>query len=139
MSGEDPRDRVIPSDPSGALTGRGSGVTGVAVSLQVTRRAQALLEDLQREHGEGLLFMISGGCCDATSPMLLKGFHLGLSDRRLGEVEGIPVYASEEQARRLGGYELVFDVVDGTGGHGFSLEGARRKRFVLRSRRRAEE
>lgn len=124
--------------PSEALIDCDREVTDGAVSLRVTRRAGALLQALRREYGEGLLFVISGGCCDATSPMLLKDFRLGLGDRRIGDVQGIPVYASEDQARRLGGYELELDVIDGVSGHGFSLEGAYRKRFVLRSHRRVE-
>jgi len=105
------------------------------IRISITPSARAMLKALQQEHGSRLLFIISGGCCDATSLMLLKDFHIGSRDRKLGEVEGIPIYAMEEQAERLAGYHLEIDLIEGSGGNGFSLEGARRVRFLLRSHR----
>jgi len=107
--------------------------TNVLISL--TPRARAMLTELQQEHGSQLTFIISGGCCDATSPMLLKDFRLGAQDRKLGEVEGVGVYATAEQATRLAGYRLEIDLIEGGWGNSFSLEIARRARFIVRTSR----
>ncbi len=105
------------------------------ILISLTARARAMLEELRREHGPQLIFIISGGCCDATSPMLLKDFRVGNQDQKFGQVEGVEVYASREQAQRLAGYRLEIDLIEGGGGNGFSLESARRVRFILRSYR----
>ena len=57
---------------------------------------------------------------------------VGASDVLLGDLDGHPFYIGREQWDRWNHTRLVIDVVDGRGS-GFSLEGPRGVRFLLRS------
>jgi uncharacterized protein (DUF779 family) len=102
----------------------------------VTPRAHRLLARVRAAvgaDGDGLAFMISGGCCGGTNPVLcaraaiIDGF-----DVRLGEADGIAVYAHPDHARYLATDRFVIDAIDGARGDTFSLEIAHGGRFVLR-------
>jgi uncharacterized protein (DUF779 family) len=98
-----------------------------------TLRARQLLERVQRADGGALAFLISGGCCGGTNPVLcrrdaiLDGF-----DVSLGEAGGLPVFAHPEHARYLLQNRFVIDALDATGSDTFSLEASYGARFVLR-------
>jgi uncharacterized protein (DUF779 family) len=101
-----------------------------------TPRAQRLLARVRAATGTdagGLAFMISGGCCGGTNPVLcarttiIDGF-----DVQLGEVEGIGVWAHPDHARYLESDRFVIDAIDGARSDTFSLEIAHGGRFVLR-------
>jgi uncharacterized protein (DUF779 family) len=85
------------------------------------------------ETGAGLAFLISGGCCGGTNPVLyridavLSGF-----DVPLGEAGGVPLFAHPEHARYLCHDRFVIDALDGGTSDTFSLEAAYGGRFVLR-------
>ena len=72
-------------------------------SVTATPEAEALLGSLVAEHGPLMIFQ-SGGCCDGTSPIVLKDGELALSstDLLLGEVHGVPFYVDGEQHARWG-------------------------------------
>jgi uncharacterized protein (DUF779 family) len=77
--------------------------------------------------------MISGGCCGGTNPVLchqsniIAGF-----DVRIGEVEGIGVYAHPDHAQYLQRDRFVIDALDDVRSDTFSLEIPFGGRFVLR-------
>ena len=102
-------------------------------SLTITQQALEVLARVRKEEGEDLLFMLGGGCCDNTAPMLLKDFRIGATDVRLGEVCGVPVYCEREQAKLFADYGLEIGLTRG-GSNSFSLETPQGVRFVLRSR-----
>jgi uncharacterized protein (DUF779 family) len=83
--------------------------------------------------GEPLAFMISGGCCGGTNPVLchrrniVEGF-----DVLLGEVAGIGVYAHPEHARYLVRDRFLIDALEDARSDTFSLEIPYGGRFVLK-------
>ena len=102
----------------------------------MTPRAHRLLARVRaaaEAGGETFAFMISGGCCGGTNPVLcrrssiIEGF-----DVRLGEADGIAVYAHPEHARYLASDRFVIDALDGVRSDTFSLEIQHGGRFVLR-------
>jgi uncharacterized protein (DUF779 family) len=107
----------------------------MAACAGLTPRAHRLLDRVRAaEHApEGLVFLISGGCCGGTNPVLcrcstlLPGF-----DVRLGEAGGIGVYAHPEHARYLGRDRFLIDALDDARSDTFSLEIRHGGRFVLR-------
>jgi len=102
--------------------------------VHATEAAQSLIEQLRGQHGE-LLFYQSHGCCAGSAPMCFKvsELKLGADDRRLGEVAGVPVYASLAQCDYLGGLQMTLDVEPGNSGS-FGLEDGSGRHFVARFR-----
>ncbi|MDR7269855.1 uncharacterized protein (DUF779 family) [Pelomonas saccharophila] len=102
--------------------------------VQVTAAAQALVEQLRGQHGE-LLFYQSHGCCAGSAPMCFAVHELKLNadDRRLGEVDGVPVYASAAQCDYLVGLQMTLDVAPGNSGS-FGLEDGSGQHFVAHFR-----
>ena len=80
-----------------------------------------------------LAFLVSGGCCGGTNPVLcrranvIEGF-----DVPLGEVCGIGIFAHPEHAQYLTRDRFVIDALDDARSDTFSLEIAHGGRFVLR-------
>jgi uncharacterized protein (DUF779 family) len=105
-----------------------------------TGRALELLERVRQGAPDGteLAFLISGGCCGGTNPVLcsrdavLEGF-----DVALGEAGGVPVFAHPDHARYLGDNRFVIDALGDARSDTFSLEAAHGGRFVLREVRPA--
>jgi len=101
----------------------------------LTPRAHRLLERVRAAAPEGdpLAFMVSGGCCGGTNPVLchraniLEGF-----DVPLGEAGGIAVYAHPDHARYLVRDRFLIDAIDDARRDTFSLEIPHGGRFVLR-------
>src|SRR5262245_24485445 len=102
----------------------------------LTPRAHRLLDRVRAQapaSAEPLAFMISGGCCGGTNPVLchqsniLNGF-----DVCIGEVDGIGVYAHPDHAQYLRRDLFVIDAIDGARSDTFSLEIPYGGRFVLR-------
>lgn len=106
----DPSPRVVATEPAVAEIGR-----------------------LRAEHGP-LMFFLSGGCCDGSSPMCFRDgeFLLGPNDLLLGQVDGCPFYIDAEQYERWNRPSFVLDVAPGSGS-GMSLEGVHDLHFVLSS------
>jgi len=102
--------------------------------VDITPAAEAVLRELEAEHGP-LMFHQSGGCCDGSSPMCYPAgeFKVGPRDVHLGDVAGIPVYIGALQFELWRHTQLLIDVVPGRGG-GFSLEAPLGVRFLTRSR-----
>ena len=101
--------------------------------ITVTPRAAEAARGLAAAHGP-LVFHLSGGCCDGSSPMCLLASELppGPDDTLLGEVAGAPFYVDAEQDRRWGRPQLLVDVLPGAA-TSLSLEGAQDLHFVTRT------
>ena len=101
--------------------------------MTATPAALELIRRLSARHGP-LVFHQSGGCCDGSSPMCLRGGELpaGRYDRKLGVLAGAPFYVDSELYARWGSPELLIDVAPGAG-EGFSIEGSEDVHFVARA------
>ena len=108
----------------------------MAACQGLTIRARQLLDRVRAAEEAGadpLVFMISGGCCGGTNPVLcrranvIEGF-----DVPLGEVEGLGVFAHPDHARYLAQNTFVIDALDDPRSDTFSLEVVHGGRFVLR-------
>ena len=102
--------------------------------VQATEAARTLIEQLRRQHGE-MLFYQSHGCCAGSAPMCFAVHELKLNanDRRLGEVCGVPVYASQSQCDYLAGLQMTLDVAPGNSGS-FGLEDGSGQHFTAQFR-----
>ncbi|MCW5892463.1 MAG: DUF779 domain-containing protein [bacterium] len=101
----------------------------------MTPRARRLLDRVRAaDEDQGTLaFLISGGCCGGTNPVLcrrsavLEGF-----DVALGTADGVPVFAHPDHAEYLRRDRFVLDALEDVRSDTFSLEIAHGGRFVLR-------
>lgn len=108
--------------------------------VAVTPDAAALLRRLREAHGP-LMFHLSGGCCDGSSPMCYPAgeFRTGAADVLLAELvidgveEPVGFWMSRSQYEAWSHTRLIVDVVAGRGG-GFSPEAPEGVRFLIRSR-----
>lgn len=100
-----------------------------------TPAALELIAFLKAQHGPGLMFHQSGGCCDnsAANCNLLGELTIGAGDVYLGEIGGCPFYIGKAQYEYWRHTQLIIDVIEGHGGT-FSLEGPGGKAFHTRSR-----
>ena len=114
-------------------------MTDTLPRVRATAAAQALIGRLRRKHGE-ILFYQSHGCCAGSAPMCftVQELRLNEDDRRLGEVAGVPVYASLAQCDYLAGLEMTLDVAPGNSGS-FGLEDGSGEHFVAHFRLWAED
>lgn len=99
-----------------------------------TEAARNLIETLKQKNG-GLMFHLSGGCCDGSQPMCFPEgeFRTGSSDVCLGWVEECKFYMAGDQFEYLKHTQLILDVTPGRGSS-FSLEIPLGFRFFIRSR-----
>jgi len=102
--------------------------------VSVTEAAAEVIDRLRNEHGE-LMFHLSGGCCDGSSPMcyLAGEFRLGGRDLYLGDIHGCGFYMHADQFEYYKNCHTIVDVVEGRGSS-FSLEIPLGLRFLIRSR-----
>lgn len=100
----------------------------------VTQSAKDVIKHLKNKHG-GLLFHVSGGCCDGSQPMCFEidDFKLGSVDLKVGEAAGCGIYMSADQFEYWKYAQLTLDILPGRGS-GFSLEIPLGLRFTLKSR-----
>ncbi|MCZ2406805.1 MAG: DUF779 domain-containing protein [Burkholderiales bacterium] len=100
-----------------------------------TAEALALIEQLKARHGTALMFYLSHGCCDGSSPMCYLAGELvpGRYDLCIGQIGGCPFYVNEAQYVHLQQRQLVIGVTPGNAA-GFSLEGPQGLCFVTGSR-----
>lgn len=103
--------------------------------ISATPRAKAALDRLREQYGD-IILHVTGGCCDARTPLCLRAgeLRLGARDIFLGIVEDVPVYemqSTPEICYCSGIYEL-----DLTAGLpvGFSLDAGDGMRFTIREK-----
>ena len=104
------------------------------MKVSFTLSAKKLLNEIKEVHGDDLLFHQSGGCCDGRAPMCFpaKEYQVGISDVKLGEVDGTPFYMNEDQYEKWKHTDLTIDAVKGIGGM-FSLDNGTGQRFLTKS------
>lgn len=80
------------------------------------------------------MFVLSGGCCDGSSPVCLRDgeFLLGPGDLLLGSTAGCPFYIDRDQYERWRRPHLVIDVAPGENDT-FSIEGIEGVHFMART------
>ena len=102
--------------------------------VSVTEAAAEVIDRLRSEHDE-LMFHLSGGCCDGSSPMCypLGEFRLGGRDLYLGDIHGCGFYMHADQFEYYKNSHTTVDVVEGRGSS-FSLEIPLGLRFMIRTR-----
>ena len=107
--------------------------TGPEAAVTATEAALEVITRLEAAYGP-VMFFQSGGCCDGTSPICLKGGDMpaGPHDVLLGRIGGAPFYIDSEQYERWGRPRFVIDVSPGAA-EGFSLEGLEEVHFVTRN------
>jgi uncharacterized protein (DUF779 family) len=101
----------------------------------LTPRAYRLLGRVRAAEpsDDPLVFLISGGCCGGTNPVLCRRSNvIDGFDVPLGIVDGVAVYAHPEHARYLQTERFLIDALDDPRSDTFSLEIAYGGRFVLR-------
>ena len=100
-----------------------------------TPAALELVAFLKTKHGPDLMFHQSGGCCDGSAPMCYprREFRIGQRDVLLGMLGETPFFIGAAQFEYWQHTHLTVDVVPGRGA-GFSVEGPRGVRFLIRSR-----
>jgi uncharacterized protein (DUF779 family) len=101
----------------------------------LTPRATRLLARVREalEVDGSLAFVISGGCCGGTNPVLCRKDSVLIGfDVPLGEVAGVPLFAHPEHARYLRRDRFVIDALEDGRSDTFSLEASYGGRFVLR-------
>lgn len=102
--------------------------------IEVTEAAGKIIDQLRSVHGS-LMFHLSGGCCDGSSPMcfLESKFKIGRNDVLLGEIHGCKFYMAGDQYEHWRHTHLTIDVTEGRGSS-FSLEIPLGIRFIIKSR-----
>lgn len=104
-------------------------VSGVDVVL--TTAARDALRRTRRERGTDLVFVIGNGCCDSTAPFLFAGYRPGPGERKVGEVDGVPIVLDAPLVELFDRYEVVIDAAPDPGGDSFSCETELGLRFSL--------
>ncbi|MFV0432180.1 MAG: DUF779 domain-containing protein [Alphaproteobacteria bacterium] len=101
--------------------------------VSISENAIDILKKVKEEHGL-VMFHISGGCCDGSSPMCLSEGELfvGEQDLYLGLVEDCGVYIAKTTFRYYENMYIHIDAVEGRGAS-FSLEIPLGYRFILAS------
>lgn len=103
------------------------------MQVKATDACLELISYLKSKHGD-LMFHLSGGCCDGSSPMCftLGEFKVGDQDVLVGHIGGCPFYMGAAQHKLWQHTDLTIDVVEGRGAS-FSLEIPEGKRFIVYS------
>ena len=74
------------------------------------------------QFGGGVAFKIDNGCCGGTTLLLIDAGFLGSGDVRVGEVDGVGVYAERSLLRCYESDSYHIDVRVGARDSGFSIE-----------------
>ena len=102
-----------------------------AMAVVLTTAAEDALRRTRAARGNDLTFVIGNGCCDSTAPFLFAGHMSGPGERRVGEVEGVPVMLDASLVALFDGYEVVIDALPDPGGDSFSCETELGLRFSM--------
>ena len=101
--------------------------------IVATEAAREAIARLRAAKG-GVMFVVSGGCCDGSAPMCFQAgdFRVGTGDVRLGDIDGCEIYVGAAQDDAWGHPAFILDVEPGMP-DGFSLAAGDDLHFVLRS------
>jgi uncharacterized protein (DUF779 family) len=100
------------------------------MEVSLTGSARAIVERVKERRGN-LVFVFGDGCCEGTSPHLFDDYYVDPEQIRVGELEGIPVFASPHIHRLYGGRRVVIDVDVGALSDSLSVETELGCRFIL--------
>ena len=100
------------------------------MEVAITGAARAILERVKAERDD-LVFVFGDGCCEGTAPLLFDHYCVDSEQIRVGELGGVPVYASPHVHRLYGNRRVVIDVDHGAVSDSLSLETGMGCRFVL--------
>jgi uncharacterized protein (DUF779 family) len=100
-------------------------------NIVMTEAAREVLARVRAERGDDLALVIGNGCCDATAPFLFAAYMTGPNERRVGEIDGIPVFLDEGLVESFAGSEVVVDTSDDPQPDSFSCEAELGWRFYL--------
>ena len=101
------------------------------VSVVLTDAAAEALGRVRAELGDDLTFVIGNGCCDSTAPFLFSCYFPTSAERRVAEVEGVPVMLESALTELFDGREVVIDAAPDPGGDSFSAETELGLRFKM--------
>ena len=101
------------------------------LDVVLTAAASDALRRTRNARGDELVFVIGNGCCDSTAPFLFAGYAPGPGERRVGEVEGVPVVLEAPLVELFDGHEVVIDAAPDPGGDSFSCETELGVRFSM--------
>jgi len=100
--------------------------------VRITPRAAEILARVRSARSGALTFTIDGGCCEGTAPHLFEDAVITSAARRVGEVDGVPVYLQSAMIEPYRNADVTIDVVDEPLSEAMSLETEFGLRFVLR-------
>ena len=100
------------------------------MEVAITGAARAVLDRVKAQR-EDLVFVFGDGCCEGTAPLLFDHYCVDGEQIRVGELEGVPVYASPHVHRLYGNRRVVIDVSHGALSDSLSLETGQACRFIL--------
>lgn len=102
-------------------------------SVVLTDAARDALERVRAELSGDLTLVIGNGCCDSTAPFLFSRYMAGPAERRVGEVEGVPVLLDEALVDLFEDRQVVIDAREGRGSEAdsFSCETELGLRFSI--------
>ncbi len=92
--------------------------------LIVTKAAQQVIQRLKEEYKE-LVFILSGGCCEGTSPMCYAkdDFYLPSSSIKIGEIYSCEFFINRDLFEYFKNSHITLDVKEEMAlGNSFSLE-----------------
>ena len=100
------------------------------MEVAITGAARAILERVKAQRDD-LVFVFGDGCCEGTAPLLFDHYCVDPEQVRVGELGGVPVYASPHVHRLYGNRRVVIDVDHRAVSDSLSLETGMGCRFVL--------
>lgn len=101
-------------------------------TVRITPRAAEVLARVRAERSGTLTFTIDGGCCEGTAPHLFENALVTSAARKIGEVEGVPVFLQPAMVDLYKDSDITIDVIDQPLSDAMSLEAEYGLRFVLR-------
>jgi uncharacterized protein len=102
------------------------------VNVLATEAAQRAVQRVAESGRTDLVMVLGTGCCDSTAPFLYDRYEPARDAVRVGEVDGVAIYAPAFLARLYEGDRLVVDLDEDVVADSFSLETEHACRFTLR-------
>jgi uncharacterized protein (DUF779 family) len=103
------------------------------MKVRATPAAATVLRKVAATGRQDLVFVLGTGCCDSTAPFLYDRYYPGADAVKVGDVDGVPVFAHRWLADLYAnGSGLQIDVDEGQPNDSLSLESEHDCRFTLR-------
>ena len=100
------------------------------MEVALTGAAREVLRKVRDKRGN-LVFVFGDGCCEGTAPLLFDNYVLDTDQIRVGEADGVPIFASPHVHRLYEGRRVVIDVDYGQVSDSLSVETGLGCRFVM--------